>query len=316
MLTDFNRSSELTDSMESNYLKLLYYDLPPMSCDYKSYEYSRLCTIIEGFEYASINKDTGFAYKPGQFILLPPYSNIHIDVYIPTKALVLELNNALFKKVLGKISIDMDTDYNSLKEYRFFLGSINDEIGDCLDKLLKVYVKNDKNNKFLLDLYAQELAYNLVQIKGVQQVINFEYNNPIHKSILYIQNNITKPISISQLAQDQNMSESKFSSLFKKMMGITPKEYITNFKMSLAKDMLSNQNVTEVAVNLGYDNISYFIALFKYKYGITPKQYKSIGQVPVVYHFDSFAGSESVIANEQNESAPENDGPIPPDTGR
>jgi AraC-like DNA-binding protein len=67
------------------------------------------------------------------------------------------------------------------------------------------------------------------------------------------------------------------------LYGITPKEYITNQKLAQAKEMLKNQNVTEVAYDLGYENISHFIALFKAKYGITPKQYKSIGNVPVVY---------------------------------
>lgn len=143
----------------------------------------------------------------------------------------------------------------------------------------------DKNKEFLLDLYAQELVYNLFKIKGIQQVINLERVNPIHKSLKYIQDNIRQPISISQLASDQNMSETNFCNSFKKIVGITPKEYITNMKLTKAKDMLKNQNVTEVAFDLGYENISHFIALFKNKYGITPKQYKSIGEVPVVYKF-------------------------------
>jgi AraC-like DNA-binding protein len=79
------------------------------------------------------------------------------------------------------------------------------------------------------------------------------------------------------------MSETNFSNSFKKVLGITPKEYITNLKLTEAKKMLKTQNVTEVAYNLGYDNISYFIAIFKNKYGITPKQYKSIGDVPVIF---------------------------------
>lgn len=286
MLTNFSRDLELNDGLETDYLKLLYYDLSPMSCDYKSYEYSRLCTILEGYKRVSVNKDTQFTYKPGQFILLPPQSHIHMDIDIPTRALVFELNDSLLKKVTEKISLDMDTDYDSLKENRFFLGSTKDELGSCLNKLANVSIKPDKNKEFLLDLYAQELVYNLIQIKGIQQVITLEHNNPIHKAMQYIQENIRQPISISQLAYDLNMSETNFCNSFKKIMGITPKEYITNLKLTLAKDMLKNQNVTEVAYDLGYDNISHFIALFKNKYGITPKQFKSIGQVPVVYKYE------------------------------
>ena len=285
MLTNFNRGIELVHGLETDYTKLLFYDLSPMSCDYKSYEYTRLCTIIEGCKQVSVNNDINFTYQPGQFILLPPHSNVHMDIDIPTKALVFELNDNLLKKVTEKISIDIDTDYDFLKEERFFRGNIDNEMGKCLNKLTSVSAKPDKNKEFLIDLYAQELAYHLVQIKGIQQVINFEHDNPIYKSIKYIQDHIRQPISIRQLAADLNMSEANFCNSFKKIIGITTKEYITNLKMTQAKDLLKIQNVTEVAYELGYENISHFIAIFKNKYGITPKHYKSIGKVPVIYKY-------------------------------
>lgn len=154
-----------------------------------------------------------------------------------------------------------------------------------LINLPNISAKPYKNKEFLLNLYAQELVYHLIKIKGIQQIINLENDNPIYKSIKFIHDNIRQPISIGQLAYNLNMSDTNFCQSFKKMMGITPKEYITNLKLTQAKDMLKNQNVTEVAYDLGYENISHFIALFKIKYGITPKQYKSIGEVPVIYKF-------------------------------
>lgn len=303
MLTNFDRDLELVNGLETDYLKLLYYDLPPLSSEYKSYEYSRLCTILDGYKRVSVNKNTKFTYKPGQFILLPPHSDIHMDIEVPTKALVFELNDNLLKKVTEKISVDLEADYDSLNEDRLFLGDINNDLGICLNKLSNVSTMPSKNKEFLLDLYAQELVYNLLQIKGIQQVIQLEHNNPIHKAIQYIKDNIKQPISINQLAYDLNMSETNFCNSFKKIMGITPKEYITNLKLTQAKEMLKDQNVTEVAYDLGYDNISHFIALFKNKYGITPKQYKSIGKAPVIYKFGILPASESGAATSDKTSA-------------
>ncbi len=283
MLTDFSRDLELVDDLETDYLKLLYYNLAPISCDYKSYEYSRLCTILEGSKNVTVNDGIQFTYKPGQFMLLPPHSNVHMNIEIPTKALVFELNDNLLKKVSEKISVDISADYDALQDDRFFCGNVNAELGKCLERLSEASVKPDKGKEFLLDIYAQELVYYLMQIKGIQQIVSLEQNNPIHKSIKYIRDHIMEPISISLLAYDLNMSEANFSNSFKKVMGVTPKEYITNLKLMKAKEMLKSQNVTEVAYDLGYDNISHFIALFKNKYGITPKQFKSIGNIPVIY---------------------------------
>jgi len=92
-------------------------------------------------------------------------------------------------------------------------------------------------------------------------------------AIAYIRENLHKPLTVRELAWLVSMSESNFSRQFKSVTGATPNEYIRNFKMSRAEEMLKTKNVTEVCYELGYENISYFIRLFKNKYGVTPKQY-------------------------------------------
>ncbi|WP_071394706.1 AraC family transcriptional regulator [Bacillus tuaregi] len=285
MLTNFKRDVELADGLETDYMKILFYDLSPMDCDYKTYEYTRLCTILDGRKHVSVNEDIQFTYQPGQFILLPPHSNVHMNIDTSTKALVFELNDTLLKGVTEKISLDFEADYDALLEDRFFLGTITHLLGKSLDKLMDISTKAEKNKEFLIDLYAQELVYHLVQIKGVHQIINIEQDHPIFQTIKYIKENIKQPISIKQLASDIYMSETNFCNSFKKVVGLTPKEYITNLKMLQAKELLKLHNVTEVAYELGYENISHFIALFKNKYGMTPKHYKSIGNAPVIYKY-------------------------------
>jgi AraC-like DNA-binding protein len=279
MLTNFNRELELSHGLETDYVRILYYDLPQgFSGAYKSYEYTRLCTIIEGKKQISVNSGNRFTYDKDQFILLPPDSSIHMNNDIPTKALVFELNNNLLKSVSEKVSVNYEIDNNTLAENKLFLGQANNGINDSFVKIKNVLTECERNQEFLVDLYAQELVYNLIQIKGANQVLNLEYNNPVYKAVRYMHEHCTSPISIRQIASDLNMSEANFCQYFKKITGITPKEYLTSLKLSKAKDMIKNTNVTEVAFNLGYENISHFISLFKSKYGITPKQYKKTYQ--------------------------------------
>lgn len=286
MLTNFNRDLELADGLETDYLRILYYDLSPApNRVYKSYEYSRMCTILEGRKHVSVNGDKEFTYTPHEFIVLPPRSNITMDIDVPTKALVFELNTNLLKNVTEKISIDYDIDFNSLMEDKFFLGSINQGMNACLSKITNTTPKFNKNAEFLIDLYAQELVYNLIQMKGIQQVLKLENKNPIQKAIKYMNENFSSSISIKQLASDLNMSEANFCQYFKKITGITPLEYLTNLKLLRAKEIIQNRSISETAFELGYENISHFITLFKNKYGVTPKQYQKANQAKE-YHND------------------------------
>ncbi len=54
---------------------------------------------------------------------------------------------------------------------------------------------------------------------------------------------------------------------------MTPNDYLTNLKLNEVARFLKFSSVTEVAYDLGYENISHFIKLFKKKFGLTPKQY-------------------------------------------
>ena len=275
MLTNFDRHLELADGLETDYLRILYYEFPEkFSSEYKSYEYNRLCTIVEGEKHISINDGSKFSYNTNQFILMPRNSNIYMEIDIPTKALVFELNDDLLKQVSEKISIDYEVNYNSIIEDKFIRNELTKEIKGCLDKISFVISKQNKNGEFLLDLYAQELVYSLLQIKGTQHILNFEPNNPVYKAIKYMHDNLESPLSIKQISSELNMSEPGFCQYFKKVTGIAPKEYLTDLKLLKAKDMIRHTSITNVAYDLGYENISYFISLFKNKYGMTPKQYK------------------------------------------
>ncbi len=275
MLHNFNRELELSDRMETNYLRILYYDFPQKFSDsYKSYEYTRLCTILEGEKQILANQSDSFHYDTHQFLLIPPNSNIHMTIDKPTKALVFELNDSLIKQVSENVSINYDIDYDLLVKNQILCSQENVEFKDILNKINALLITKDKDIKYILDLYAQELVYNLLKIKGVHQLVNSEPDNPVNKAIKYMNDECMTAISIKQISQEMNMSEANFCQYFKKITGISPKEYLTNIKMEKAKKIIMHESVTDTAFDLGYENISHFISVFKEKYGVTPKQYK------------------------------------------
>lgn len=276
MLNSFDKNIESIHNLETDFVKILYYDLPEnLSGNYYSHGNIRLCTILEGQKNIKL-KNKNFLYNKSDFLLLPPNSKVHMNIPVNTKALVFEINDTLINTVLNKINLDESIKHsiNSTIDTSFFLGKNSTPIKDDLHDLFLLFNDSNKNKNFLIDIYSQKLVYDLINSKASKHIMNSLKNDPIFLSIRFIDENLEKKINLENLAREFGMSLSQFSSLFKKRMNINPSEYILNKKLELATDLLKTNTVTEVAFTLGYENISYFIKLFKLRYGLTPKQFK------------------------------------------
>lgn len=93
--------------------------------------------------------------------------------------------------------------------------------------------------------------------------------------LIYINHHLDEPIYIQKLAYSINLSEKYFITFFKRTMGMTPTNYITQVKMKKALEYLHEQNysVKEVSALVGYADIYTFSKAFKKTYGISPSNF-------------------------------------------
>lgn len=98
----------------------------------------------------------------------------------------------------------------------------------------------------------------------------------IAEVIKYINDNSHKDISIKSLADLAHLSVSQFERKFKKLLHITPLKYITKVRLNAACKLLTQSNVaiTQIALNTGFYDHSYFTKIFTKQIGITPKEYR------------------------------------------
>lgn len=272
MIHNFDRRFEKNNNYETEYLRILYYDLVKDYKEiYKSYQYNRLCTIVSGKKHVKINDKKAFDYINSEFILLPPNSSVEMEIKEDTIAIVYEISDKLIEDTKNHVQIKYETDLNEMDE-SIIREKMNNFIKSPIERINNYCMSNDQNKAFLIDLCSQELTYNL--IKNCYIPITNEKNfDPVVYTLKYLRENIDQVVTINEIAAQLNMSASNLISLFKKKTSMTPKEYQNLLKLKKSKAALKHKNVTEVCYDLGFENVSYFIKLFKKYYGETPKQF-------------------------------------------
>ena len=111
---------------------------------------------------------------------------------------------------------------------------------------------------------GQAVAKSDEQISKLKNVLSF-----IHK-------NIDRHISLDELAKTAGMSPKYFCRVFKELTGKRPIEYLNYYRIESACEMLTltDESITEIAMNCGFDDMSYFSKTFARYKGTSPNKFR------------------------------------------
>ena len=94
--------------------------------------------------------------------------------------------------------------------------------------------------------------------------------------LAYIDAHCMEKITLSMLAEEFHLSEKYVSRYFVEHFKISFSNYVIHHRLTYARALLetTDEQVTEIAMQSGFSNVSYFIRAFKKMYGISPLKYK------------------------------------------
>ena len=98
----------------------------------------------------------------------------------------------------------------------------------------------------------------------------------MEKSLHYIENNLCNDMSLTEIADVASMSPAYFSTVFKKLNGISLWEYITAKRIDRAVELLRTTNMTklDIAMECGFNSASNFYKAFARITGKKPSDFK------------------------------------------
>ncbi|HHW45582.1 MAG TPA: AraC family transcriptional regulator [Clostridiales bacterium] len=102
------------------------------------------------------------------------------------------------------------------------------------------------------------------------------------KVLRKIRQDFAKPLSLNDLSEVLGVSPKYFCRFFKEMSGRTPIDYLNYYRIECAAEQLlsTDQSVTEIALNCGFNDLSYFIKTFKKYKGYSPRTFRHSDQTP------------------------------------
>ena len=89
-----------------------------------------------------------------------------------------------------------------------------------------------------------------------------------------------RPVSLSDVAAQANLSPYHFLRVHKRAYGETPHEFLTRLRIEKAKTLLAkgSHNVTEACFEVGFSSLGSFSNLFAYRVGLPPSEYRRYGR--------------------------------------
>lgn len=107
-----------------------------------------------------------------------------------------------------------------------------------------------------------------------------EHSEAMNRAIEYIQDNYTNSVALKDLVNVANMSTSYFTKLFRQHTGMTPHEYLINYRIGQAKKALRHTKdpVGQVAVRVGFQDVCSFTRAFRRITGTTPRDFRRTGE--------------------------------------
>ena len=232
-----------------------------------------LTVSISGESYIGKTGEA-FVVSPGNLHLMGSQSGT-VDYYtflFPLKYISFRTDDMLDEKLLEPLN----------SGHLMICPRVNDTAKELCEQLIKIYeAKNDESESKITTQVRTKII--LLQFilemwkKGFVIENDTSGRNTVEKEMVsYIQQNFTGKISLREFGEQFHLSEKYISRYFKEHFHITLSQYITHLRLEHAKQLLQDTDipVTEIAMQSGYQNVSYFIRSFKKTYGVSPLKYR------------------------------------------
>ncbi|MEL7162943.1 MAG: AraC family transcriptional regulator [Bacteroidota bacterium] len=246
-----------------------------------------LASMIQGKKVMHLRDKAPFAFLPGESVMLPPGELMCIDFpdatpEAPTKCLALVVDEEKIAHVSERLNHQrekLDDREWQAADYNFHF--TNDvAVHQIIQRLVFLCAEDHPAKDLFVGNMLDELIVRIMEAENRYSLLHGKKKAPSNDRlsfvINYIRDNLSRKLSVRQLSQQAYMSESHFHRAFKNELGCSPVDFINEERLQLAARLLHDpaRDMTQVALECGFNSLSYFTRRFKRRFGECPSAYQ------------------------------------------
>lgn len=273
-----DRDEEAIDYLPGYRYRVWHNDQPGNFPDHK-HKALEIILCTEDIYTVSVG-DEVFKLHEGDIIFIPPME-VH-SIVAPEKGerFIMLFDTMFFdyfnskKEILELFSHTRVIGINSDSHlYPFVFASLN--------KMIQLYFSYNRMNE--IEIYSEllkiiSLMCHSSEVSGSEDLLatHSEIYNKFIRVLTYIETNYAEDMNLENVAKSVGFSKYHFSRLFKQYTNSTFYDYLCTKRILESKKLLaSNTPVTDIAFQVGFNNLTTFCRCFKKYEGCSPTQYKS-----------------------------------------
>lgn len=105
----------------------------------------------------------------------------------------------------------------------------------------------------------------------------------VKEALSFIEQNFQNDISVEDIASTCGLNRSYFGKIFKNAVGKSPQEFLLNYRMIKASELLklTQLSIGDISTAVGYANQLHFSRAFKNIYGISPREWRKQNRLSI-----------------------------------
>ena len=223
--------------------------------------------IIKGKGYYQVGNDTLTIMENEAFLIKPNELTFYkADWEQPWEYVWVAFDGVEAERLLEE--------YKSSKEQYIYRWEEQNEVKDYLMKILNIYMKSGYNKDELLGWFYLFFS-KMVKEDKEELPADLDYFQKVER---YIRHNYGYNVNITDIAKYIGIDRTYLFKIFKKYTAKSPKQYLTVYRISAAKDMLNNTSlsIAEIALSCGFHDSSVFCKNFIKEAGTSPLKYRGL----------------------------------------